>query len=336
MTVWLGVSLTIITLFLGFYYWTEKRQTHNPSGEKTIRLRLGLAMQPSSALVMVALEKGLFAANGLEVSVQAYPSGKRAMHEALFTGRADVITTSDTPIAFAGFERADFKIIASIFVAHNINRIIARKDAGIQKPADLPGKRIATQRASAVHFFLHLFLLENGLSDKTVELSFMKAEALPQALADGKIDAFSMREPYISQAAALLEDKAVIFSAPGIYEQVEGLVVTQNLIVEKPTAVRKLLRAMLQAEEFAMANPELAMTIVAHRLGVKPDSMAGIWPQVRFRIAMKQSLLLLLEEQARWAMRAGLTGHKTVPNYLDVLHLDALEALKPEAISIMR
>ena len=334
--VWLAAGLVAVSLGLGVYLRSGEERALKPSAEKSEPLRLGLAMQPSSGLFMIALEKGMFSANGLDVSVKEYPSGKRAMIEGLFTGRVDAVTTADTPIVFAGLDRSDFRIVASIFFADNVNRIIARKDAGIAKPTDLARKHVATQKASAVHFFLHLFLLEHGFSDKAIQLSFMKAEELPKALAGGEIDAFSMREPYISRAKAMLGGNAVIFSASGIYEQVEEVVVTEDIIDKKPETVRKLLQALLQAEAFIDDYPEQSMTIIAHRLGVDRSSIKDIWPEVKLRVSLEQSLVLRLEDQAYWAIKAGLTSHTAVPNYLSVIHTESLEAIRPDAVSIIR
>lgn len=94
---------------------------------------------------------------------------------------------------------------------------MARRDRGIEEAADLRGKHIATQRGSAVHFFLHLCLVSHGLTEEDVTLSFMKGEELPAALAEGRIDAFSMREPYVSEASSLLGERVVIFGHKSIY-----------------------------------------------------------------------------------------------------------------------
>jgi hypothetical protein len=141
-------------------------------------LRIGLSLQPSNALVMVALDQGYFADEGLKVSVKNYPSGTRALSDGMFSGKVDLVTASDVPVVLNSFERQDFSIIATIFKVENLNRIAARADRGVATPVDLKGKRIATQRGSAVHFFLHLFLLENGISEQDI------AESLDRALGE--------------------------------------------------------------------------------------------------------------------------------------------------------
>ena len=299
------------------------------------RLTLGLALQPSSSLSFIALERGLFRAHGLEVAVVNYPSGKRALRDGLFRGEVELATSSDVPITFAAFERDDFRVLATTFHADDVNRVVARRDHGIESPADLAGKRLATQRASAVHFFLHLFLLEQGLSEEQVALQFHKAEQLPGALAGGGIDAFSMREPFVSEARRMLGERAVVFAAPGIYEQTDLLVTSVELVHRRPQVVERVLRALLEAEAFARREPERAARMVAARLGVAHERIAAVLPQYTLRVGLDQALLRLLEDQARWAIRGGLAEGE-VPNYLELTYGRGLEAVAPERVTLIR
>ncbi len=314
----------------------QDQQAPKPVAGPLEPLRIGIARSPTCGLIFVALAKGYFRDEGLEVTTKVYPSGKRALKEGLFTGEVDIASSGDVPVAMAAFDRHDIKAIATTFNVDNVNRIIARRDSGIARPSDLRGKRVATQGASAVHFFLHLFLLEHGISEGDVALHFMKAERLPKALAEGRIDAFSMREPFISEARELLGDNAVVFEAPGLYSQTEIVVAAGELIKNRPGVVTRVLRALLRAETFMTANPEEAIAITAERLGVEAEEIAIIWPTVKFRMALGQPLLLRLENEARWAIGANIVNNGDVPNYLDFIHLDALADLKPEAVTIIR
>ncbi len=299
-----------------------------------MEFRLGLPLQPSSALLIVALEQGFFSNNGLQVSVREYPSGKRALHEGLFEGEVDITGSADFPVTLAGMHRKDFRIIASIFSADNVNCIIARRDAGIEVATDLKGKHIATQQGSAVHYFLHLFLLEHGLSEEDVFLSFMKAEELPEALAKGRIDAFFIRAPYIGQAKELLGTNSVVFSAPGLYTQQELLLVREDVIREKPTLSRRILKALLEGEEYIRKNPEKAAVLIAEYLNADPTSIASRWSEFQIRLSLDQSLLVRLEDEARWAIAVKLVESPDVPNYLELIKMDDLRELRANAVTL--
>lgn len=306
-----------------------------PAPLKSEALALGIAIQPSSALLFVALDRGLFKQNGIAIDLKSYPSGKRALHEGLLAGAVEMITTADVPATFAAFERDDFRIVASLFNADNVNRVVARIDHGIHRPSDLKGRRVATQRASAVHFFLHLFLLEHAVAGQEVEQRFMKAEQLPQALADGSVDAFSMREPYISMARELLGDKAVVFDAPGVYEQMELLLVSAELAQQRPEVIRRVLSALLEAERFVQQRPAVAARIVAKRLGIAESAAHALLPEHAMRVELAQSLLLLLEDEARWALNNGLAEGK-VPDFMRILAPDILAGIASGRVTVIR
>ncbi len=51
---------------------------------------------------------------------------------------------------------------------------------------------------------------------------------------------------------------------------------------------------------------------------------------------LDQLIVIALEEEARWAIREGLTDKKKVPNYFDFIYVDALEEVNPEAVTIIK
>ena len=61
-----------------------------------------------------------------------------------------------------------------------------------------------------------------------------------------------------------------------------------------------------------------------------------IWAEFSFQLLLDQTILVSMEDEARWAMKEGLTDKKEVPNYLDFIFMDALELVKPEAVTIIR
>lgn len=49
-----------------------------------------------------------------------------------------------------------------------------------------------------------------------------------------------------------------------------------------------------------------------------------------------ESLILAMEDQAQWMTENGLTTSRNVPDFLGYLHPDGLEAVKPQAVSLIR
>ncbi|HEY6237132.1 MAG TPA: NrtA/SsuA/CpmA family ABC transporter substrate-binding protein, partial [Candidatus Elarobacter sp.] len=273
----LAFALVIALLAAGFYFLDpiERLRALSAAAPRE-KVTLALGREPLAALAIIALDRKFFEAAGVDVAVKKYNSGNLAL-KGFLAGEADLATTADIPIAFESLARQDFSIVATIGSSDNEPRIVARKDRGIQAPEDLRGKRVATQKSSAVHFFLHMYLLQHGMTVEDVQLSFMKPEELVKALVDGQIDAFSMREPFVSQALAPLGDNALVFMQPGLYRKTFNVVAHNDLLKQRPLVLQRVLQALMQAETFALQQPEAAIAIVAQSLESKPAEIAGLW-----------------------------------------------------------
>lgn len=330
-----AVALAALLVVLGLYI-LNPLERFSVAAAPQVRepVTFGLARESLAALAMIARDRGYFADAGLDVSVKEYKSGQLAL-AGFLAGEAAIATTADIPIAFESLVRQDFGIVATIGSSDNEPRIIARKDAGIASPADLRGKRVATQRASAVHFFLHMFLLQNGMTADDVSVSFMKPDELVRALADGRIDAFSMREPYISQALKAVGESGVVFSQPGLYRKTFNVVASNELLKSRPQVARKVLNALLRAELYALEQPQEAMAIVAKGLGAPPAEVAELWADASLKVSLDQSLLISLEDEAKWIITNKFTHVGDAPSYLGLLHLDALKAVDPILVSVI-
>lgn len=263
----LVAGLSVLGLLAVALLWREEEGDRHRLGDAPLEVRLGVSLQPDAALLMLAEDLGYLEAEGLKVATEQFPSGARVIEDGLRAGRIDVVAVSETPVAGAALEGVEVRVVAQLASADNVNRIVARRDRGITSLADLAGKRLATQRNSAVHYFLDRALRQQGLEGKALEVQFLKAEDLPAALAEGRIDAFSMREPYVSRAVALLGDNAVVLAAPGLLRQFGLLVASAPWLEAHEEEAVRLLRAVARAETFARHEPERPFRNRSQRVG---------------------------------------------------------------------
>ena len=304
----------------------------SPSARQSVSI--GVPNEPLGVLVVIAQQQGFFAEAGLDVDMaKTYPSGKRAL-AGMLEGEVDLTISSEVPLVFRAFEQDDFRILATIGTSDNEPQIIVRRDKGIENPADLGGKKIATQKASAVHYFLHLFLSKHGIDD--AEVTYLKAEDLPPALADGTIDAFSMREPFIGRARELIGDEAQVFSEPGMYRKTMNLVALDELVEQRPAAVERVLRAIIQAETFFRENRAAAVAIAAEQLSTDPQALGALLDEVELQVALSQALVVALEDEARWAIDNGFVAQQQVPDFEKLIAADALRAIEPAVVTVMQ
>jgi NitT/TauT family transport system substrate-binding protein len=63
--------------------------------------------------------------------------------------------------------------------------------------------------------------------------------------------------------------------------------------------------------------------------------MGAIWPEHELSLRLEQSLILAMEDQARWMIANNLTTPATMPNFLNNIYAWGLEAVAPEAVDII-
>lgn len=286
-------------------------------------------------LILIAYEEGYFRKNGIDITLKQYSTGGRSINR-MFNNECDVSVSAGSPIVFQSFRHPDLRVLSTIGFSDNGVKIFARKDRGIEKPTDLKGKNIAAQKGTSFHFFLSLFLTKHGLSVKDVNLSFTRAEEMELEEAWERFDAISLKEPYGTDSVKLLGENAVVFEDRGLILVTFNVVSRSSYINKHPEAIRRLLKAMVQAEEFAKEHPEKIFDLITKTHKYDKGKWDLLMADTYHVVSLEQQLLLTLEDEARWTISEGLADKKEVPNYLDFIYLDGLESVKPEAVTILR
>jgi len=326
------ISIILAIIIFSVIYYCNKNKNIS---ELVKIINVGVQDNTIVALIWIAQGKGYFKDQGLQVNIIRYPSGKLALN-GMLNDEVDISTSADVPIMKNSFIRNDFFIFASIANTDKGAWIIARKDHGINTEYDLIGKKIGTQKFSAVHFFLSMFLLNNKIPESRTNIIFEDALNLPDMLINGNIDAFSMRDPFINTARNVLKDKAIEFFAPGIYEQKFILAAKKKIILEKKALIKKFLKALLNAQKFLESNKENAIDVTIKEMGIeRKKEIICDWEKINFKLSLNQSLMITLEDQARWAIENKFTNKKVIPNYLNYFHFNSLKSIKPEAVSVI-
>ena len=299
------------------------------------KVTLGVETSLLPAAVWVAEHKGYFKVEGLDLTIKEFDSGRASLIAMLNGEGIDIAAAAPTPIMFSSFVRQDFFILSTFAYAYEDIKVIANKDSGINNAGDLKGKRIGTLMGSTGQFFTETFLVHNSISPSDVEMVDVAPSKLPEALNNAEIDAQVIWEPHGDTARDLLGDKAIRLPSSDIYKTTFNFVTMKSFASENPEILTKFLRAIDKATTF-IQNKEKAQEITANRLNLQKEDVALHWEEFTFEISLDQSLLINIESEARWAINNNLTDATKVPNYLDYVYLDALEAVKPEAVTIIR
>ena len=311
----------------------------SPSAEKaeiTEKVTIGIsATSLLPALIHIAEDRGYFLEEGIDAAIKGFPTGKAAL-EATFNGEVDMGTVADAPIVFNSFERDDFAVFATIMDSAQAYKVLVRKDSGINTAQDLVGKKVATTKRTTAHFYMATFFAINGVDIDDVEIIDLKPGEMVEKIVTGEVDAIFTWEPNIMKAEESLGTNAVILAGRVGYMATFNLVSMNDFIENNPQLIEKTIKALVKAEEFINDNRGESIDIIAQRMNIDREDIGKIWDDYEFGVSMSQSLIVTLEDEARWAIKSKLTDKTVVPNYLDYIYMDALDEVSPEAIGIIR
>jgi len=319
-------------LFLWFILSDLVHFASDCQAQKKVSICFGSA---SSSLLPIALEQGYFRAEGVEMELRPFTSGKNAL-QAMLDGKCDLATTAQTPVVHHSMIRRDFLIVANLSLSDDFEKIVVRTDRGILKGADLKGRRIALPEFTTQHYLLDTFLAYNGLKNTDVQRVYLHHNEVIKAFQRGEVDAVVHREPETTHLVEEFAGKAKIMPSPGLCVAIYALVGKRDFVQGNSATIAKVLRALVWAEEFAKKEPSRAKAIAAKTYNADQAEIERIWSAHHFRVTLDQPLLFLLENMARWQIGLLPTAQrKPMPNYLDFLYLDALKSVKPEAVTII-
>lgn len=330
---WIGflVAAIVIGFVVGGYFLLKQGKPEKYTGpiEKIV-----VSGSRASILFFIAEEHGYFTDNGLDIHFELYNSGKQAT-DAMLKGKTDISTAADFVFVSNAFSHPDLRTFGTITMRNSIH-LLARKDRGINAIRDLKGKRVGVTRKSVAEFFLGTFLIMDGFFLDDIEIIDLNPISLIEAIDTGKIDAGITWNPHAHNIRKRLGNIAISWPAQRDQPYYFLLITRNKWLQENPEPAKRLIASLVQAEEYIKANNESAKNLIMKKFNFEPSYMDVAWGDDRFKVILSQTLLITMEDQARWRIKNKLTDKAEVPNYLDHIYMDALEKVKPDAITIAR
>ncbi|MBO9576330.1 MAG: ABC transporter substrate-binding protein [Sphingobium sp.] len=216
-------------------------------------------------------------------------------------GLADVATNAETQALRFSVKNPNLRIVMT--VTEGLYRMVAKKSAGIGTLADLKGKRIATIPATSSGYFTALLLAKAGLSYADVTaVPIAPLGDMPKALAEGKVDAVSIWEPEVENAARAIGNDAIAFSGKGVYRELFNLNTTAEALAD-PARRKKIvafMRAIIKAAADLNEDPAQAKQLVSAASGYSPEVVERSWKHHAYIAAMPKDMLDVLVAEEMW------------------------------------
>ncbi len=323
--------LVLLIVSIGFGILSCSPQGYSGPVES---ISIGTTTSEVNSLILIAQEQGYFAANGLDVIHKIYPSGVAAIVGML---NREVSMATGSEYAFADQVLAGENISTiGIINRSSVEYLVGRIDRGINNISDLKGKTIGVPLKSRPEFSLDRFLFLRGIDTSEVNLINVPVNKSVDALVNGEVDAVAAWQPYISQMRDRTGNGLVAWKTQEQQPSYTLVMCRNQWIAENQQLVTRVLKSLTQAESYIASHPEDAKAIIQNKLNYNEAYMASVWADYQFSVSIEQSLVVAMEDEARWMISNNLTAEKMVPNFMDHIYEDTLEAIKPEAVNIIK
>jgi NitT/TauT family transport system substrate-binding protein len=248
------------------------------AGEPAV-YRLKWLVNISTVGDIYALEKGYFAAEGLDVEIKAGGPERDAIRE-LELGHADFGVASADQIIRALEKGAPLKVLAQLFQSNPLNWIYRPEKSPIERLNDLSGLTLGVTFGKNDEIIMRTLLAQARIPEEQVKLYSVRLDYTP--FYQGKVDLWPI---YINSQGVEISARmrrsgeTIAFFNPehfGVRFVANSVVTSERLWREKPEYVRRFMQALLKGWREALdpANGAQAISMVRrHDPDTAPEIM---------------------------------------------------------------
>lgn len=230
-------------------------------------ITIGYSAWPGWFPLKVAEEQGFFAKEGVDVKLR-YFTDYIASIDAFTAGQIDgnTQTLNDTMAGVASGQKATI-VVNTDFSAGNDAIIV---DESINSIEQLKGKTVAAEAGVVDHYLLLQGLESVGMTESDIDFRGAPTDAAAAGFAGGQFDAVGVFAPFTTEALKREGSKVLFDSAdfPGSIS--DHIVLSSDLVAQRPEDVQKIVDAWYATLDWIEANPDEAIAIMAEQAGVTP------------------------------------------------------------------
>ena len=225
------------------------------------KVSIGISGWTGFAPLTLAKEAGIYAKNGLDVSIKKIPQKDR--HLAIASGDVQcAATTVETWIVWNANGVATTQLF-KMDQGMGSDGLVAKP--GIEKVEDLKGKTVAASApGTSPHFFLSWALKKAGMKLGDIKLVTLEPAPAANAFVAGNagLDGAVTYEPYLSLVRNKPESGKLIVDSLSLPIVFDSFGCTPKFIKENPKAVKALVDSYFQALDMIAADKTKAFTIM--------------------------------------------------------------------------
>lgn len=240
------------------------------AAQTAVKFTLDWKFEGPAAPFVVAIDKGYFKAEGLDVTIDTAGGSLEPLNR-LASGTYDMgFGDINSLIKFRDANPGT--PIKAVFMVYNKPpfSIVGRKSRGVVKPKDLEGKKLGAPAPDGAYAQWKIFTQANGIDASKVTIENVGFPVREPMLAAGQVDAitgFSFSSFInLKDRGVPVDDITVILMADyGVNLYGNAIIVNPKFAAEKPDVVKKFLNAFLKGLKDTVKDPATAVDSVVKR-----------------------------------------------------------------------
>lgn len=258
-----------------------------------VRFSLDWRWEGPAAPFAVALDKGYFKAEGLDVTIEP-AAGSREPISRVASGDYDAGLGDVNALVRFKEENRDAGLKAVMMIHDRPSfAIIGRKSRGVTKEvSSLQGKTFGAPAADGAYAQWPIFKAVNTIDDASMKFENVGFSVREPMLAQGEVDAvfgFAISSSINLKSRGVPADDIVVMlmSDYGVELYGNAIIVSQAFAQEKPEAVKGLLRAIMKGMQDTVKDPSSAVDAVIRR----NDAAKKDVELERLKLALDQNMI---------------------------------------------
>jgi NitT/TauT family transport system substrate-binding protein len=234
---------------------------------KQVRVQLSFLKQSLDAPLILAINKGYFAEEGLNVTYER-GFGNADTISKLGTGKFD-LAFSDMYNAMDFNEKNPNDKIIAVAVTQNKApfAVLSLKQNGITQPKDLQGKNLGAPAGDGPRKLFPLFAEEVGVDPNSVEWTTMEPKLRETFLLQGKVDAISgfstSALPSLLKGGKSMDDITMFYyTENGLDFYGNAILTKETFAKQNPEVVKAFVKAYFRGLQDTLKDPTAALDAV--------------------------------------------------------------------------
>jgi NitT/TauT family transport system substrate-binding protein len=240
------------------------------SAQTAVKFALDWKFEGPAAPYFVAIDKGYYKAEGLDVTIDTGPGSVAGIAR---------VAAGTYPLGFFDInslvkfrDQNPDKAVTAVMMVYDKPpfAIATTARTGITKPKDLEGKVLGAPAADGAFAQWKAFVKENGIDDSKVKIDNVGFPVREPMLADGKVDAitgfsFSMHFNLLQKGLKPEDIRTMLMADHGLVLYGNAIMVNPDFAKANPKVVAGFVRATIKGIVDTAKNPEAAIKSVMKR-----------------------------------------------------------------------